>query len=326
MLFLAGNVFASEATITQNYGSSYAPNYNANCYNFTRDLYLGSQGEDVSNLQVALGMQNVTGYFGRGTFLAVRRYQWQNGIRQTGYVSVLTKLSLSRNCYTPYPYPTPTPTPIPTPIPVNPISQITNVSGPNTLNVGTSGTWNITVTAPNYTYTTMSVKWGDENYYASAYAVPQSQYLTGNQTFGFNHTYQRDGVYTVVFTATNQYGQVNTSSVTVNVTSSYYGQVSLYSITPSSSRTGYQVTLQGSGFTQYNNVVHFGNGGTRGLASYNSNTIYFTIPYYVSPCDVIETFVACTAASQQVTPGNYPVYVTNANGTSQTLYFTVTSY
>ena len=67
-----------------------------------------------------------------------------------------------------------------------------------------------------------------------------------------------------------------------------------------------------------------GNGGTQHVYSANGTTIYFTIPSYLTPCDLItDPNVACPAYVQQVTTGSYPIYVTNQNGSTQTIQFYV---
>ncbi|OGG50350.1 hypothetical protein A2704_05400 [Candidatus Kaiserbacteria bacterium RIFCSPHIGHO2_01_FULL_54_36b] len=199
--------------------------------------------------------------------------------------------------------------------------QITNVSGPNTLAIGSVGTWSVTVSAPSYTYTTLSVRWGDEVYYYTA-AAPQSQYIQGTQTFTFTHTYNQAGTYTVTFTASNAQGQQNTATASVVVSGGTTGTVTLSSLSPMWGRVGNQIVLQGSGFSSYDNVVHFGIGGQRNVPSYNGTTIYYTIPYSVSVCDIVGP--GCLGGfTQPVTPGSYPIYVTNSQGTSQTLQFQV---
>lgn len=92
--------------------------------------------------------------------------------------------------------------------------SITDVSGPNSLTVGQSGTWRVTTNAPSNSNISVSVDWGDYNQYpvymaASAYQVSQ------NNTF--THSYQNAGTYTITFTASDSYGRSNTSSVTVQV-------------------------------------------------------------------------------------------------------------
>ena len=64
----------------------------------------------------------------------------------------------------------------------------------------------------NGQYTNTSVRWGDENQYG---AYPQANYISGTQSF--THTYAQRGVYTITFTAGNQYSQSNTATMTVYV-------------------------------------------------------------------------------------------------------------
>mgnify|MGYP001588451433 CR=1 FL=1 len=68
---------------------------------------------------------------------------------------------------------------------------------------------------------------------------------------------------------------------------------------------------------------HFGIGGLQNVASANGTTIYYTIPSYLSACDLMTFGMACTPYAQSVVTGTYPVYVTNSNGASSILYFTV---
>ncbi|MDO8576419.1 MAG: hypothetical protein Q7R90_03830, partial [bacterium] len=76
-----------------------------------------------------------------------------------------------------------------------------------------------------------------------------------------------------------------------------------------------------TGFNALDNTVHFGIGGTQHVPSQNGTTIYYTIPYAVSPCDLAGS--GCTAPTTLVVPNSYPLYVTNSQGTSQTLQFQV---
>jgi peptidoglycan hydrolase-like protein with peptidoglycan-binding domain len=70
-------------------------------YSFTRDLSLGSEGNDVVQLQKILearGFLTVspTGHFGNITLQAVKAYQNSKGISATGYVGYLTRKELSK--------------------------------------------------------------------------------------------------------------------------------------------------------------------------------------------------------------------------------------
>lgn len=198
---------------------------------------------------------------------------------------------------------------------------IASVNGPTSLAVGTVGTWTITINNQNNTYMTTSVRWGDEGAYSSYASAPQTTYVSGTNTLTFTHTYYTPGTYNVIFTVSNNAGQQNTASASVVVGSPTYGNVSLSYLTPMSGRVGTQVLLQGSGFSALDNTVHFGIGGTQHVPSQNSMTIYYTIPYAISPCDLVGP--GCAAPTSLVAPGSYPIYVTNNQGTSQTLQFQV---
>jgi peptidoglycan hydrolase-like protein with peptidoglycan-binding domain len=199
---------------------------------------------------------------------------------------------------------------------------ISNVTGPTSLQTGVSGTWTLTVNNPSGTYLSTSVNWGDSGTYASQ-SAPQTTYVQGATTLNFSHAYYAAGTYTVTFTVSNGSGQQNTSSATVSVSGSGGTSATmLSSIAPTSGPVGTQLVLQGSGFDPYNNTVHFGNGGTMHVPSYNGTTIYYTVPAYVSPCDITGGGV-CPMYAQLVTPGPYAVYVTSPNGTSGTLNFQV---
>jgi hypothetical protein len=202
---------------------------------------------------------------------------------------------------------------------------ISSVGGPTSVSTGVSNTWTVTVNNPSSTYMTTSVNWGDSGNGYVNMAAPQVTYTQGTQTLSFTHAYVTAGTYTITFTVSNGSGQSNTSTMTVTVGGGYYGgSVTLSSINPSSGQRGSVVTLYGTNFTASDNVVHFGVGGLRYVPSGNGGTtISYTIPYWVSPCDLVGS--GCTAATQQVNPGSYQVYVTNGYGTSQTVNFTVTN-
>lgn len=96
----------------------------SSCFAFTRNLTVGSQGEDVRQLQTFLNTRgyavasvgagsrgNETTYFGPATRAALARYQAANGISPAaGYFGPMTRANVNAAC-TPTPQPTPTPTP-----------------------------------------------------------------------------------------------------------------------------------------------------------------------------------------------------------------------
>ena len=192
---------------------------------------------------------------------------------------------------------------------------ITSVNGPTSLALNTQGTWTIQINNnQTNSYTTTSVNWGDQYISGAQLSANQTTYAQGNQTLTFTHSYSQSGTYTITFTVTGVDGLSNTSTITVVVGSTSSGSVTLSSLNPTTGAVGTQVILQGTGFSALDNTVHFGIGGTKHIPSSNNTTLYFTIPSYVSPCDVVSSGNACSPYSQQVTGGSYPIYVTNKIG------------
>ena len=351
------------------YGTNYGTNGVGTCVNLTSAFDMGSTdaltGGQVSVLQSFLISQGdlvvaaPTGYFGNLTSAALSKYQYAHGLVVTAYTDIATRSSIQQiscgtnnyghngynngyqnsynnyygrnNCYnngnngyTNGVYNTCYNGPV----------SLSNVNGPTTLTVGTSGVWTLTIYNPSSNYVAIGAKWGDEVNYNSQPTATQSSSVQGQQTISFTHTYQTSGYYTVVFTATDSQGMQTSINASVNVSGNYNyyynnynynnGQPYLSSISPNSGRIGTQVTLYGSGFMSYGNTVHFGNGGMMNLSSVNGTTIYYTIPSTVSGCDIQTSGTFCPMYAQQITPGTYPVYVSNTNGQTSTMYFTVT--
>ncbi|MDO8504676.1 MAG: IPT/TIG domain-containing protein [Candidatus Liptonbacteria bacterium] len=213
---------------------------------------------------------------------------------------------------------------------------ISGVSGPATLRVGQQGTW--TVKASDSANETLwySVVWGDEaNQYASGMSA-LSTAAAVRQTATFTHTYNTAGTYQPKFTVTNARGVSANTSLSVAVGSTAVAQPSVSSLTPSSGSIGASVYLNGAGFTPENNTVNFGYGVIPGLsaATWISDgmdgttatgmTIIFAVPESLSPACAFTT-PRCMMAAMLTAPGTYLVSVTNANGTSNSLQFTVTA-
>ena len=96
----------------------------------------------------------------------------------------------------------------------------------------------------------------------------------------------------------------------------------LSSISPSSGTVGTAVIIHGAGFTETDNTVNFGIGGTKNISSGDGTIIKYTIPAAMSVCDLLGR--ACRAATMPVNPGRYELSVSNANGRTRPLSFTVT--
>lgn len=198
--------------------------------------------------------------------------------------------------------------------------SITSLSGPSTLGVGAVGQWSFTVQNPADTYATVSVQWGDQS---SVTSSSQQIAGTGMQTVSFSHAYTQSGTYTPVFTVTSASGKSTMGSATVTVSGSNTNGLTITSVTPSVVRVGSQIVIQGSGFSTYDNTVRFGSGGTQHVPSYNGTTIYYTIPQYLSPCDVAPQGTVCAQYVQMVTPGSYQLAVSNGSNTSSSVSVTV---
>ncbi len=99
---------------------------------------------------------------------------------------------------------------------------ISGVSSPTVLNVGQTGTWNVSASDPQNGNLSYSVNWGDTSGIHALFAA-LAQVFT--QTATFTHSYSTAGVYTVTFTVKDSAGLTTTSSVTVNVVTSTSGPV-----------------------------------------------------------------------------------------------------
>lgn len=129
--------------------------------------------------------------------------------------------------------------------------------------------------------------------------------------------------------------QISCGTVILPLTS---GAARLYSITPSSGIVGTTVSITGFGFTSDNMVLMDGSVAARNVPITSSiaiacttnpschgginQTITFTIPSALSPNCPVGSM--CPMYMRLVTPATYSIVVVNSNGTSNTLYFTVT--
>ena len=92
---------------------------------------------------------------------------------------------------------------------------INSVSGPNSLNVGQTGTWKVNVTGSAMSELTYSVVWGEEDGYAGVSASGAKTAIS--QTGTFTHSYTQAGTYTVRFKVTDNRGVSAQTSLTVVV-------------------------------------------------------------------------------------------------------------
>ncbi|MBI4068081.1 peptidoglycan-binding protein [Candidatus Kaiserbacteria bacterium] len=329
----------------------YYPNYasSATCTMLTRDLSVGLRNSEVLTLQRFLVAQNypgggnwmLTGYFGRATEQAVRNFQQQVGIYMTGIVDVATRSAIQNaSCggytypnynynynntypYTNYTYPT-----------------YPNYSGCQYYNCQSqSDALSITYVTPNSGAVGSVVTVYGYGFSTEGNAVHLGNGIIANlssfdgRSLSFTVPAQLSGygtqmtqLMTYNLYVTNQLGQ--NSNVTQFIVTSLTGSgtsqglVTLNTLSPGQGQKGTQIQLIGSGFSANDNSVHFGIGGLRNVSSVNGTTIYYTIPQYVSTCDLI-VGSGCAAPATKVVAGSYAVYVTNGNGSTQALNFTV---
>ncbi|MFA6515436.1 MAG: PKD domain-containing protein [Candidatus Paceibacterota bacterium] len=209
----------------------------------------------------------------------------------------------------------------------NQVPVISGISGPQSLNVNQMGTWTVRVSNSNL-YSgnlTYSVNWGDQPIYA--YGVNSPYIYPPQQNATFTHTYMQAGTYNPTFTVTNSNGQSANTSLSVVVSGYTNSGIAPYisSISTSSGRVGTQVTIYGRGFnnTYSSNTINFGLGIIPNAYSSDGTSMTFTIPTYTnSAC--LYTTPTCVIPQYQIIPGTYPIFVTNINGTSNVVYFTVT--
>lgn len=251
------NGYSQYSTLTGQYcyGSTYGT---TSSYTFTRELGIGSRGEDVVQYQTLLSNRGysvgvIDGVFGSATRRATIKYQSANGLVVTGNgdTETLTKLSASGTVYPTDPY---CPLTYVNGAPVyscNTSSGVTvsGVSGPQSLSVYQSGTWTVSAYSQMGGTLSYSVDWGDQpSYY---YGATTPGYLQ-QQTSTFTHSYSQAGTYTARFTVTNQYGQSAQTSLTVVVGSNTNtGGINIDTVSLPNGSVGssYYATISASGTT-----------------------------------------------------------------------------
>lgn len=165
---------------------------------FTRSLFLGMRGDDVTTLQKQLiedgllAADTATGFFGPLTQAAVQRWQVANNIVSSGdqhttgwgIVGKKTLAALRQRCNE---YRT-----------GDNALTITDISGPVTLAVGVTGTWTVKVDTTSTSTLTYYVTWGDEDAFSQILAFGQVN-ETATSSPVFTHAYARAGKFMARF-------------------------------------------------------------------------------------------------------------------------------
>ncbi len=98
----------------------------------------------------------------------------------------------------------------------NRVPSITSVSGPSSLAVGSTGTWQIRATDPDGEWLNYSILWGDETV-ADTQAAGSAAGSTITQRTSFTHHYAHTGTYTVKITVSDSSGAIAQSTLSVVV-------------------------------------------------------------------------------------------------------------
>lgn len=176
--------------------------------------------------------------------------------------------------------------------------KITNIDGPASLAVGTSGTWTVNVNTSATSSLHYSATWGDEG---SSMAM-RSLASRVDTSAALTHTYASAGTYHPTFTVSDDNGHTATksSTVTVGTTTTLH----LDSVAPTSGAVGTMITVSGTGFADGDTATI--GGVTAASTTYNANgTLTFAVP--------------------QIAAGTYNVRVHNGDIKSNAVSFTVTA-
>lgn len=341
-------------TTSNTAGSSGVSSTNTQCYSFTRTLQNGDSGADVSALTYALKqaglLSQTTSIFDTTVMTAVKRFQELHsteilnilGLAQgTGVVAERTRSYLNTQCLVPAyiasntsshsvaPTIPPTPTNPSCPAPIR--SGIKNGKYVYMFKQNTNNTW--TVTLNNLAYSTQS----------DLYYVPAFVSFTATDALDLNRQNQGKFNYLQALPGTaagnteyaNLFGSFNNAyydwnEMTKNATcsgSTSASPVSISSINPNSGILGSTVTLSGTGFTATGNKIQFGSLGSENnpqysVSSTDGKTLTFIVPgsnYY----SCWSSQPACQIPISLTQPGTYSVTVINANGTSNSIPFSV---
>jgi hypothetical protein len=345
---LAGSFASLGATKAQAQSvGSISPNPST-CISFNSNVYYGLSDSYVTTLQnflISEGYLHVaaTGYFGPLTFAAAQSFQAANGITNTGFVGPLTRAKIGSITCTVNPGPivvNPPVFPIATTTPTTTtsapmISYVSPTSGSigssftiygsgfssinNIVHFG-SGTLTGVSSADG---TTLSLTVPSQLSNCNLYSCTDTIIYVGPGTYPISVLNSVGTSNSVSFTVTSSSNPSPTPNPTPAPTSPAAASPSISSLNPSSGNVGTQVTVLGSGFTPTNNTVKFGSTSLSGISSNSGSSLVFTVPSQnTQNCN---SNGACTNSVEQLPSGDFQVSVSTANGTSNSLTFTIPS-
>jgi len=189
--------------------AGYIQNVFAQNYNFSRDLTVGSSGDDVISLQTWLisksfdipaisSGKTAKGYFGEQTRSAVASYQKSVGLPAYGFFGYMTRASIDSSSISDSRSPT-----------------ISSLDGPVTLYAGQKGSWTVNAADPDNSQLSYYIYWGDsassslvdDNISSSvARSLLASTSLQFSQSTAFTHIYPNSGTYKIIAIAKNKAG------------------------------------------------------------------------------------------------------------------------
>jgi len=319
---LPGSAFA-QTTVSSSAAVTSSGIARASCVAPSPALYRGLTNARVTTLQQSLATLgyfhvSATGYFGPITYGSVVAFQRANGVPATGYFGPLSYAAMTRACGT-----------------MPPPAKVSFSATP------TAGAAPLTAT-----FTADGLSLGSEYIIEYGDGSTSGSLLPGtNNQLIVPHTYTANGTYTAILEPyvacmwNNPRCMIATmplGTITITVGDATTAAPRIISIEPASGSVGTQVTITGNNFTN-DNTIHFG-GGVIMHVPISSTT---DIQCFAAPCYPIQTLKfavlgalspacrfstpVCGMLTQMTTPGAYPVYVENVNGSSNQTTFTVTS-
>jgi peptidoglycan hydrolase-like protein with peptidoglycan-binding domain len=269
--------------------TAYAQPVNAQNYVFTTTLRQGMRGQAVLELQKRLVSEwflsdSPTGFFGQATVTALQNYQRAHSLDAVGFLGQLTRASLNGTTVAPAPVP---------------VSAVVSQPSPQTpAHGGYDG-----VISQMYVDGSFVLRMRDG-----------SKVLVKNP-FSAGVFLNVKGIFDPL---AGTIDKVTTFNVKDPGAADALPNITV--IDPGSGQVGTKVTLTGTGFLKTKNSVIIGSvkNAVINVPSADGTTLTFTIPS--APCDQL---LKVNCPTTVLPSGNYDVFVSNANGVSNNVAFTL---